>query len=115
VAVRQGWATGHRTELTAFLSGINDAMAWLAARENKALAIEILREQMPALNANNLDRVYEKLLDSQQGLIQNGAIDTQGAQTVLALRAKYASSTQGLQTLDAYRDMRYLAAESSPK
>lgn len=115
VAVRQGWATGHRTELTAFLSGINDAMAWLAARENKARAIEILREQMPALNANNLDHVYEKLLDSQQGLIQNGTVDTQGAQTVLALRARYASSTQGLQTLDAYRDTRYLAAESSPK
>ena len=77
---------------TAFLHGVDDALAWLLARENKARAIEILRAEMPALSAGNLDRVYEKLVDSRQGLVRNGVLDPRAAQTVLALRAKYAGS-----------------------
>jgi ABC-type nitrate/sulfonate/bicarbonate transport system substrate-binding protein len=114
VAVRQGWAASHRAELRAFLRGVSDGVTWLRAREHRTRAIEILHAQMPALDAGNIERVYAALLDPRQGLIANGALDPQGAATVLALRAKYADSTQGLQDVSAYGDARYLAAGPAP-
>ncbi len=112
VAVRQGWATGHRAELQAFLRGMSEAVAWLYSARNKARAIEILRTEMPALDARNLDRVYAALVTPRQGLIRNGALDAEGARTVLTLRAKYSGAAQGLQDPGAYGDTRYLAAEA---
>jgi ABC-type nitrate/sulfonate/bicarbonate transport system substrate-binding protein len=110
VALRQGWAAAHRAELNAFLSGVSDAMAWLDSREHKARAIEILHTEMPTLDADKLERVYDALMDSNQGLIRSGVINPEGARTVLSLHAKYADSTQGLQSPETYYDTRYLDA-----
>jgi ABC-type nitrate/sulfonate/bicarbonate transport system substrate-binding protein len=115
VAARQGWDAGHRAALQAFLRGMSDAVAWMYAGRNRARAIAILHQEMPTLDARNLDRVYAALVNSRQGLIRNGALDPEGARTVLSLRAKYSGAAQGLQDSGAYGDTRYLAGEASAK
>ena len=112
VAVRQGWATAHSAELQAFLRGMSDAVAWLYAGTNKVRAIEILQQEMPALDGRNLEGVYAALVNSRQGLIRNGALDAAGARTVLSLRAKYSGAAQELQDPGSYGDTRYLGAEA---
>ena len=115
VAVKETWAASHAAELTAFLRGTRDATTWLFARPHRARALAILHAQMPALDERQLERVYEALLDSQQGLLRSGVIDAEGARTVLALRAQYAEVTPPLQELDAVIDSRYLTGKSRPR
>lgn len=115
VVLRRSWAAGHRAELQAFLRGVGDALSWLLVSEHKARAIEILHAEMPALSAGNLERVYETLIDSRQGLSRNGVLDPRAVQTVISLRAKYAGSPESLEGLDAYIDTRYLSAEPMRK
>lgn len=115
VGVRQRWAADHRKEVESFVRGMSDAVTWLTTREHKARAIEILHAEMPALDAGNLGRIYDALMDSRQGLIRNGALDPEAARAVLALQTKYTSSAQPLSDPSAYTDTRYLATGSASK
>ena len=109
VAVRQGWGDAHRPELQSFLQAVRDAQRWLAARGNRARAIEILHAEMPALSEAQLARAYGALSNQSQGLIRDGAMNPAAAQTVLTLRRKYSATAVTIADVGEYRDDRYLA------
>lgn len=109
VAVRQSWATSHRSELQAFVGGVSDALTWLALPGNKSRVMQILQAELPTFSAEDRERIYPVLVGSSQGLSRNGALDPRAAQTVLGLRMKYSGAAQNVQKLDAYIDSRYLA------
>ena len=110
VATRQGWAAAHETEMTRFLRGLRQAMAWLAAPDNRAATLEILHREMPALDSGKVTRVYDELLDKQQGLLRDLALDPEGARTVLDLRERYAPGGKRPAAATLFMDTRFATA-----
>lgn len=107
-AVRQGWAQSHRAALAGFLSGYRDGLDWMLAPPHRQAAIAILHEGMPALPAAMLVPVFDEMAAPRTGLQRDPLVDPKAAQTVLSLRATYATPPHKLQPLAAYIDTGYV-------
>lgn len=109
-AARQDWLAANRSSVVAFLSGYRDAVQWLVAPGNKPQAITILHAEMPRIEPSLLERIYALLVDPRAGVSRDLALDPAGAETVLALRARYAKPARPEQDWRRYVDTSYLAA-----
>jgi len=103
-AARRGWTTDNAVRIEAFIRGFHDALAWLAAPQNKAAAIALLQARMPALGDAAAERACGVLLDPISGMRRDLGIDPAGVATVLRLRSRYATPAKVLSDPARYVD-----------
>jgi len=92
-AARRSWARQHEPALVGFIRAYRDGVAFLYENREiaEALLVANVRAMTPALAKQSLGI----LLGDKTGFYKDVRLDAQGAQTVLALRSKYAGRTLG--------------------
>lgn len=85
---RRGWAQKNERDLLAIARGIKEGHDYVFA--NKAGSIEVLRNRVKALSAEQAEVVYQGLVEGKGGLSRNGALSMDGIRTVLSLRSEMA-------------------------
>lgn len=109
-ATRRSWAQTHRVEVTGYIRGTVDALAWLYDPANRAEATALLRRNVPGMSEQVADASYRVLLHATGGFERRAALDVEGIRTVLALRSQFGppgtSLTDPLKYIDQgyYRD-----------
>jgi ABC-type nitrate/sulfonate/bicarbonate transport system substrate-binding protein len=104
-AARRNWAAGHADALMRYISAHVAALDWLYDPENRSEAVQLLAQRLN-LDAPAAERSYAELLE-QHGAARKGVLDVEGIRTVLALRAKYASSRPSAADPARYYDLSY--------
>jgi ABC-type nitrate/sulfonate/bicarbonate transport system substrate-binding protein len=104
-AARRSWARQNEPALVGFIRAYRDGVAFLYENREiaEALLVANVRAMTPALAKQSLGI----LLGDKTGFYKDVRLDAQGAQTVLALRSKYAGRPLGdpAKYIDAsYRD-----------
>jgi ABC-type nitrate/sulfonate/bicarbonate transport system substrate-binding protein len=92
-ATRRSWARQHEQALVGFIRAYRDGVAFLYENREiaEALLVANVRAMTPALAKQSLGI----LLGDKTGFYKDVRLDAQGAQTVLALRSKYAGRPLG--------------------
>ena len=103
--VRRSWAQANDAAVVGFLKGYRQAVDWIydpAHREIvEALLVANVRDMSPAL----AKEAYALLLSDRGGISRDLRPDVRGIQTVLALRAKYATPPKALGEPAKYIDL----------
>jgi ABC-type nitrate/sulfonate/bicarbonate transport system substrate-binding protein len=103
-AVRRGWAKEHEKEVVAFLRAIVAATDYIF--ENKAGAIEVLKTRMKGMSDEDLSRLYDRIT-GPGGLNRKAAVNMQGVETVLKLRARHGEPKKDMGPPSKYVDLSY--------
>jgi ABC-type nitrate/sulfonate/bicarbonate transport system substrate-binding protein len=106
IMARRSWAAAHRPALSAFVRAYRDAVTWLydPANRTEAMAILVRAADLPA---DVVAQVTPAILGSPY-FTRDGAFDIAGIQTVLELRAAYATPKKALGPPAKYIDTSYL-------
>ncbi|RXZ36322.1 ABC transporter substrate-binding protein [Oxalobacteraceae bacterium CAVE-383] len=107
---RRAWAKDNRASLIGFTRGYQQAIRWLYMPENRAVAEQLLVENVEGLTPYMAKKTCDLLLAPQGGLIRDLGFDIPGIQTVLKLRSKYAQPAKVLTDPYKYIDTTYLSA-----
>jgi ABC-type nitrate/sulfonate/bicarbonate transport system substrate-binding protein len=113
VAARRGWAEANRSVVTGLLRALVDALAWLYHPVNRAEATAIYLRNMPGATDADAAGAYSVLFDPLTGFAPDGAVDVDGVDQVLALRARYGQPRKALRPASDYHDARFLAEARS--
>jgi ABC-type nitrate/sulfonate/bicarbonate transport system substrate-binding protein len=108
-ATRRSWARKNRTKVIAFIRGYAQAIDWLYDRANRDEAITILLNKVQ-MSPEIAERTYDELLDPKDGFFHKALVSTEGLQTVLALRSRYADPKKKLMDPLKYYDPSYYDA-----
>jgi ABC-type nitrate/sulfonate/bicarbonate transport system substrate-binding protein len=108
--VRSSWAAANRDALVGFIRAYVRAVEWLYDPANKAEALAIFSKNLPNVSKDGVEAAYRILLDPKEGFERRAAIDMQGVERVLELRAKWAEPKKALGGATRYYDPRYYDA-----
>jgi ABC-type nitrate/sulfonate/bicarbonate transport system substrate-binding protein len=108
--VRSSWAAANRDALVGFIRAYVKAVDWLYDPANKAEALAIFSKNLPNVPKDGIEAAYRILLDPKEGFERRAAIDMQGVDRVLELRAKWAEPKKALGGSTKYYDPRYYDA-----
>lgn len=103
-AARRHWAEANQATIAGFIRAMHRALAWLATPTNRAEATQLLRAQMPRLDARIADRAWDLLANSPDALTSTLSIDRIGARAVFELRRRYGGHALVADSADAYID-----------
>jgi ABC-type nitrate/sulfonate/bicarbonate transport system substrate-binding protein len=109
VAARKAWADANRPVVTGFLRAIADALEWLYDPQNRRDAFAIYSDHMAGEGFSAAATAYSVLFDPVTGFPKDGALDAQGIDQVLELRARYGQPRKALGDAYAYSDAGFLA------
>jgi ABC-type nitrate/sulfonate/bicarbonate transport system substrate-binding protein len=109
LAVRQSWADAHRPALVGVVAALRDAVAWLCRPASRAEAYALYQRAMPDAPPDAAPAAYEVLFHPTTGFPADGAIDVEGVEAVLGLRARYGKPQRTLRDARAYCDLGVLA------
>jgi ABC-type nitrate/sulfonate/bicarbonate transport system substrate-binding protein len=107
---RRSWAGTHRQELVGFTTAMIAAHRYIF--DDKAGAIDVLRNHFPTLSAQDAESVYTTMT-TQGGFDRDGKIDPAGAKTVLELRSRYSPAKVTLTDPGKYIDLSYYEQASA--
>lgn len=108
--VRASWAEANRESLIAFIRAYVKAVDWLYDPANKTEALAIFSKNLPNVPKEGVEAAYRILLDPKEGFERKAAIDMQGVERVIELRAKWAEPKKALGGPMKYYDPRYYDA-----
>jgi ABC-type nitrate/sulfonate/bicarbonate transport system substrate-binding protein len=108
--VRQSWAEANRESLIGFIHAYVKAVDWLYEPANKAEALAIFSRNLPNVPKEGVEAAYRILLDPKGGFERHAAIDMQGVERVLELRAKWAEPKKTMGKAAKYYDSQYYEA-----
>jgi ABC-type nitrate/sulfonate/bicarbonate transport system substrate-binding protein len=103
---RRSYAAAHRPVLSAFVRGYRDATAWMYAPANRAAALDILARNAD-LPADIVAQVGPATLAAGT-YSRDGAFDVAGVNTVMELRAAYATPKKAIADPKAFIDLSYV-------
>jgi ABC-type nitrate/sulfonate/bicarbonate transport system substrate-binding protein len=104
---RRSWLAAHRPAAVAFVRAYRAARAWLYAPANRAEAIAILARN-GGITPEIAAQIAPAVLASQASYSRDGAFDVAGVQTVMDLRAAYASPKKTIASAQAFIDPQFL-------
>jgi len=90
-ATRRAWASVHRDELVGYIRAYVAALAWLYDSVNRSAALELLMRNA-SLSPTLAEEAYTILVDPVRGCAPAARLDSDGIQTVLALRSQYSKA-----------------------
>jgi ABC-type nitrate/sulfonate/bicarbonate transport system substrate-binding protein len=102
--VRRSWAKDHEKEVVAFLRAIVAATDYIF--ENRAGAIEVLKARLKGASDEDLAKMYDRIT-GPGGLNRKAAVNMQGVETVLKLRAKHGEPKKEMGPPSKYVDLSY--------
>jgi len=102
--VRRSWAKDHEKEVLAFIRAIAAATDYVF--ENKTGAIEVMKTRIKGMSEEDLAKLYDRIT-GPGGLNRKAAINMQGVDTVLKLRAKNAEPKKEMGPPSKYVDLGY--------
>jgi ABC-type nitrate/sulfonate/bicarbonate transport system substrate-binding protein len=108
--VRSSWAAANRDALVGFIRAYIKGTDWLYDPANKAEALAIFSKNLPNVPKEGVEAAYRILLDPNEGFERRAAIDMQGVERVLELRAKWAEPKKTLGNATKYYDPAYYDA-----
>ena len=100
--VRRSWAKEHEKEVVAFLRAIVAATDYIF--ENKAGAIEVMKTRVKGLSDEDMSRLYDRIT-GPGGLNRRAAVNMQGVETVLKLRARHGEPKKEMGPPSKYVDL----------
>ena len=105
-AARRSWAGENQKTLIAYIRAYVEATRWCFEPANRQACLELLGHHM------NLDEKRSKatlaaLLDSENGLYPDAALNIAGLSSVLALRAETGRLTPPIPSVERYLDLSY--------
>jgi ABC-type nitrate/sulfonate/bicarbonate transport system substrate-binding protein len=104
---RRSWIAAHRPAIVAFVQAYRAARAWLYAPANRAEAIAILARN-GGITPEIAAQIAPGVLASAASYSPSGAFDVAGVQTVMDLRAAYASPKKTIASAQAFIDPQFL-------
>jgi ABC-type nitrate/sulfonate/bicarbonate transport system substrate-binding protein len=104
---RRSWLAAHRPVAVAFVRAYRAARAWLYAPANRAEAIAILARN-GGITPEIAAQIAPAVLASQASYSPDGAFDVAGVQTVMDLRAVYATPKKTIASAQAFIDPEFL-------
>jgi ABC-type nitrate/sulfonate/bicarbonate transport system substrate-binding protein len=104
---RRSWMATHRPAIVAFVRAYRAARAWLYAPANRPEAIAILARN-GGISADIAAQIAPIVLDSPATYSASGAFDVAGVQTVMDLRAAYATPKKTIANAQAFIDPQFL-------
>lgn len=104
---RRAWLAAHRPAVTAFVRGYRAARAWLYDPVNRSEAIGILARD-GGLAPEIVAQIAPAVLAAPSSYSRDGAFDMAGVQTVMDLRAAYATPKKAIASAQAFIDTQYL-------
>ncbi len=102
--VRRSWAKDHEKEVVAFLRAIIAATDYVF--ENKAGAIEVMKTRIKGMSDEDLAKLYDRIT-GPGGLNKKAAVNMQGVETVLRLRAEHGEPKKEMGPPTKYVDLSY--------
>lgn len=102
--VRRSWAKDHDKEVLAFIRAIAAATDYVF--ENKASAIEVLKTRVKGISDEDLSKLYDRIT-GPGGLNRRAAVNMQGVETVLRLRAKHGEPRKEMGPSSKYVDLSF--------
>jgi ABC-type nitrate/sulfonate/bicarbonate transport system substrate-binding protein len=102
--VRRSWAKDHEKEVLGFLRAITAATDYIFA--NKADAIEVLKTRIKGMSDDDLAKLYDRIT-GPGGLNKRAAVNMQGVDTVLKLRARHGEPKKDMGPPTKYVDLGY--------
>jgi len=108
IMARRSWAAAHRPAVVAFVKAYRDAVAWLYDPKNRSEAMAILAKNNADLPPDLVAQIAPVVLGSPASYTRDGKFDVAGVNTVLELRAAYATPKKDLGTAPKYIDPSYL-------
>jgi ABC-type nitrate/sulfonate/bicarbonate transport system substrate-binding protein len=102
--VRRGWAREHEKEVVAFLRAIIAATDYVF--DNKAGTIEVLKSRIKGMSDEELSKIYDRIT-GPGGLNRKAAVNMQGVETVLKLRARHGEPRKEMGPPSKYVDLSY--------
>jgi ABC-type nitrate/sulfonate/bicarbonate transport system substrate-binding protein len=107
IMVRRSWAATHRPAIVAFVRAYREASTWLYNPANRVEAMAILARNAD-LPADLVAQIAPAVLGSPASFTRDGKFDIAGVNTVLELRAAYATPKKDLGPPGKYIDQTYL-------
>ncbi len=107
VMVRRSWAATNRPAIVTFVRAYRSAVAWLYDPANRAEAMAILARNAD-LPPDLVAQIAPLVLGSAASYSRDGRFDIAGVNTVLELRAAYATPKKALGPASKYLDRSYL-------
>jgi ABC-type nitrate/sulfonate/bicarbonate transport system substrate-binding protein len=102
--VRRSWAKDHEKEVLSFIRAIVAATDYIF--ENKAGAIEVLKTRIKGMSDEDLAKMYDRIT-GPGGLNKRAAVNMQGVDTVLKLRARHGEPKKEMGPPTKYVDLGY--------
>lgn len=103
---RRAWIEKNPDVLTRYIRGYLASLRWLYEERNKKETITILTKQ-GNIPAEVAPLTYSEVVDRENGIVPNGAIDIAGVRTILELRSKYGLPKKTLKDPLKYIDESY--------
>jgi len=104
---RRSWVATHKPVLVAFVHAYRAARAWLFAPANRVEAMAILARDA-GLDPAIVAQMTPGVLGSQVSFSRDGAFDLAGVQTVMDLRAAFASPKKTIANAQTFIDTEFL-------
>ena len=103
-ATRRAWASGHKSELVAFIRGFHQAYAWLQDRANQAEAVQLLPARLN-MAADAAGRAVERVFSRPRPQVTED-----GVRQVMDLVWASEKFTAAKNSPAKYMDLSYLRA-----
>lgn len=107
IMARRSWLAAHRPAAVALVRGYRAARVWLYAPANRSEAIAILARN-GGLTPDIAAQIAPAVLGSPASYSAAGAFDVAGVQTVMDLRAAYATPKKAIAAAQAFIDTQFL-------
>jgi ABC-type nitrate/sulfonate/bicarbonate transport system substrate-binding protein len=104
---RRAWIEKNPDVLVRYIRGYLASLRWLYDEKNKKETITILNKQ-GNIPVEVAPLTYSEVVDRENGIVPNGAIDIAGVRTILDLRSKYGLPKKTLRDPLKYVDESYL-------
>ena len=101
---RRSWAREHSDELVKFIRAYVKGLDWLSEPRNKADAIALYRQHIPAANEVAAGKAWDALVPGPEGFQKKAKLDMAGVATVLALRSEFGRPQKKLDDPAKYVD-----------
>ncbi|QJU58177.1 ABC transporter substrate-binding protein [Sphingomonas sp. AP4-R1] len=101
-AATRAWLADNRDTVVRFIAAFRRALDWMLDRANRTEALEVLRDNLPALPEAILIETADRLSGTDEGFFPMARLDRAGMETALQLRLKFAPRNLG--PVDQYFD-----------
>jgi ABC-type nitrate/sulfonate/bicarbonate transport system substrate-binding protein len=106
---RRPWLEANHALAVSFAKAFRACVAWLVDPANKTEAIAILRQRQQSTSPELAERIHARLTDPVRGIRRDLSLDMAGIETVLRLRARFATPARTLGAASRYVEPSVLA------